>query len=142
MAGVRLEVPPELDDTFKLLSRFGTRLRARHGEGTRRHIKFDDWEASMYMNIKLPGDEEWSRVTPEMALMDLGETARADSARVLKRIGVTAISGPRQRLAAPVIPSAAGSTVGLGRNNDNGQASPRAGPPPRPWAPRTRTNQL
>ena len=36
-AGVRLEVPPELDDTFRLLSRLGTRLRARHGEGTRRH---------------------------------------------------------------------------------------------------------
>ena len=32
-AGVRLEIPPELGDTFRLLSRFGTRLRARHGIG-------------------------------------------------------------------------------------------------------------
>ena len=30
-AGIRLEVPSELEDTFRLLSRFGTRLRARHG---------------------------------------------------------------------------------------------------------------
>ena len=140
-AGVRLEVPPELNDTFRLLSRFGTRLRARHGEGTRRHIKFDDLEASMYMNIKLPGDEEWSRVTPEMAKIDLGETARADSARVLKRIGVPTISGPRQRLAAPVIPSAAGNTTEPKTNNNTGEASTRAGPPPRAWAPVTRTNQ-
>ena len=32
-AEIRLEVPPELGDTFRLLSRFGTRLRARHGVG-------------------------------------------------------------------------------------------------------------
>ena len=56
-AGLRLELPPELMDTFRLLSQFGTRLRARHGEGTKRHVKFDDMEASLYMNIKLPGDE-------------------------------------------------------------------------------------
>ena len=41
-AGIRLEVSPELSDTFRLLSRFGTRLRARHGVGTKHHIKFDD----------------------------------------------------------------------------------------------------
>ena len=56
-AGVRLEIPVELKDTFRLLSRFGTRLRARHGEGTKRHVKFDDLENSLIMNIKLPGDE-------------------------------------------------------------------------------------
>lgn len=50
-AGIRLEIPDELMDTFRLLSRFGTRLRARHGEGTKRHIKFDDQEAGLYMNI-------------------------------------------------------------------------------------------
>ena len=33
-AGIRLELPPELLDTVRLLSRFGTRLRARHGVGT------------------------------------------------------------------------------------------------------------
>ena len=63
-AGIRLELLPELMDTFRLLSRFGTRLRARHGEGTKRHVKFDDMEATLYMNIKLPGDESWSRSSP------------------------------------------------------------------------------
>ena len=53
-AGVRLEIPVELTDTFTLLSRFGTRLRARHGKGTKRHIKFDDFSASLFANIKLP----------------------------------------------------------------------------------------
>lgn len=56
-AGIRLEVPEELDGTFRLLSSFKTRLRARHRVGTKRHIKFDEEEASMFINIKLPGDE-------------------------------------------------------------------------------------
>ena len=51
LAGVRLEIPPELTDTFRLLNRFGARLRARHGEGTKRHIRFDDFNASLYSII-------------------------------------------------------------------------------------------
>ena len=100
-AGIRLEIPAELDDTFRLLSRFGTRLRARHGEGTKRHIKFDDHEASLYINIKLPGDTSWARVSPAMAKNDLDQTTREESARLFKRITATATSGPRQRLAVP-----------------------------------------
>ena len=38
-AGIRLEIPKELMDTFRLLARFGTRLRARHGEGTKRLLR-------------------------------------------------------------------------------------------------------
>ena len=66
-AGIRLDIPGELSDTFRLLSRFGARLRARHGAGTKRHIKFDDFRGSLYTNIKLPGDVGWTKVTPEMA---------------------------------------------------------------------------
>lgn len=55
-AGIRLEIPTELNDTFRLLTSFGARLRARHGPGTKRHIKFDDYSASLFPNIKLPRD--------------------------------------------------------------------------------------
>ena len=75
-AGTRLEIPAELKDTFRLLSRFGTRLRARHGEGTKRHIKFDDFTGSLFSNIKLPGDTNWTRVTAEMARSDLEASLR------------------------------------------------------------------
>ena len=57
-AGVRLEMPKELEDMFTMLNRFGTRLRARHGAGTKRHIKFDDFTGSLFTNIKLPGDDK------------------------------------------------------------------------------------
>ena len=123
-AGVRLEIPPLLQDTFRLLSRFGAHLRARHGEGTRRHIRFDDVECSLVSNIKLPGDEKWSRVTPDMAKKDLEEMTRTESRDVLKRISAEKTSvpppGPRQRLAAPM---------------DSDTLS--AGVQHRPWRPRT-----
>ena len=35
-AGTRMEVPADLLDTFRLLNRFGARLRARHGPGTKK----------------------------------------------------------------------------------------------------------
>ena len=63
-AGTCLEIPPELKNTFRLLSQFGARLRARHGDGTKRHIKFDDYRGTLVSNIKLPGDMTWTRVTP------------------------------------------------------------------------------
>lgn len=88
-AGIRLEIPPKLDGTFRLLSRFGARLRARHGEGTKRHIKFDDIEGSLCVNIKLPGDERWSNVSPAMAKADHDCHVGEESKLIMKRISAT-----------------------------------------------------
>ena len=66
-AGIRLEVPPALRPTYSVLFKYGQTLRARHGPGTRRHIKFDDTDCSLYLNVKLPSDPGWSKVTPEVA---------------------------------------------------------------------------
>ena len=101
-AGVRIEVPPELSDTFRLLSRFGTRLRARHGVGTKRHIKFDDFTGSLYSNIKLPGDESWTKVTVAMAREDLAASMHEESAHTRKRLATKLVPGPRERLARPL----------------------------------------
>ena len=115
-AGLRLEIPDELMGQFRLLSRFGTRLRARHGVGTKRHVKFDDLDGSLYMNIKLPGDESWSKITTETARIDMERTARDESTLVLQRIHAKPLpssrtdKGPRQRLAAPMPPTSAGPT--------------------------------
>ena len=66
-AGLRMQVPPSLQSHFRILFKFGQSLRMRHGQGTRRHIKFDDALRSLYLNVKLPGDERWSRVSVEVA---------------------------------------------------------------------------
>lgn len=101
-AGIQMEVPSELDETFRLLHRFGTRLRARHGAGTKRHIKFDDFGRSLYANIKLPGDSTWTRVTPTMAREDLGASLREENACTQKRLATKLIPGPRERLNRPM----------------------------------------
>ena len=132
-AGVRLEIPPQLQDTFRLLSRFGARLRARHGEGTKRHIRFDDMEGTLIASVKLPGDANWSRVTPDMARKDLEETTKEESANIMKRISAvkadSQILGPRQRLAVPM--------EGIGRAAaGTGQCEPAPAAAQRPWRPR------
>ena len=75
-AGLCLEIHKDLESTIRFLSRFGTRLRARLGAGTKRHIKFDDFNGSLYTNIKLPGDETWTRVSPKTAQEDLQASER------------------------------------------------------------------
>ena len=102
-AGIRLEVPQELDDTFRLLHRFGTRLRARHGVGTKRHIKFDDFCGSLFANIKLPGDTAWTKITPAMAREDLGASLREENAHIQKRLAAKLVPGPRERLQRPLM---------------------------------------
>ena len=102
-AGTRLEIPEELKNTFRLLSRFGTRLRARHGEGTKRHVKFDDFCGSLYTNVKLPGDAKWTRVTPEMARNDLDASLREENEANQRRLAAKLIPGPRERLHRPAV---------------------------------------
>ena len=132
-AGIRLEFHPELDGTFRLLSRFGTRLRAQHGVGTKRHIKFDDEEASLFINIKLPVDEAWTKVTPATARVDQESDSRDQSARILKRITGWCSApkdGPRQRLAAPArAPGGpASSNATAGNTPHNQDPAPQAVP--------------
>ena len=101
-AGLRLEIPRELEDTFRLLSRFGTRLRARHGQGTKRHIKFDDFCGSLYANIKLPGDTSWTKVTPAMAQEDLEKSMKEENKINQTRMAAKLLPGPRERLGRPM----------------------------------------
>lgn len=86
-------------DTFRLLSRFGSRLRARHGAGIKRHIKFDDFTGSLYTNVKLPGNTSWTKVSPEMARASVEE----EDAKNRKRFATKLLPGPREGLARPLV---------------------------------------
>ena len=66
-AGLRLEIPSHLMMTHRLLTMYGYNLRNRHGKETRRIIKFDLIEQSLYLAYKLPGSELWHEITPAMA---------------------------------------------------------------------------
>ena len=130
-AGIRLEIPPELVSTFRLLSRFGTRLRARHGDGTRRHIKFDNFAGSLYANIKLPGDLSWTRITPEMARRDLEASFQKERESAQERMAIKLLPGPRDRLNRPQSTSAAPGQRMIGPSA-LGQPPKKWGPPRRP----------
>ena len=111
-AGIRIEVPAALRVDFRTLHRFGQQLRNRHGAGTRRHVKFDDVSRSLYLNVKLPGDERWSRVEVELARRGIQLRNRLDSQEMEDRFD---INGP---LAAPRARPASTSSVqsSLGRS--------------------------
>ena len=65
--GLRLEIPDHLMGTFKVLERYGHHLKARHGEGLRRHIRFDDYNSTLVMDYALPNKDTWERTDFENA---------------------------------------------------------------------------
>ena len=88
-AGLRLEVPPHLRAAFRTLYKYGQSLRLRHGLGTRRHVKFDDLERSVYLNVKLPGDASWSRVSLDVAKRGLRARAIQSDGALERRFDIT-----------------------------------------------------
>ena len=88
-AGMRMEVPSFLRQSFKILFRYGQNLRARHGAGTRRHVKFDDAEHALYLNVKLPGDESWTRVPVEVAKRGMRAKEILNADQMEKRFDIT-----------------------------------------------------
>ena len=106
-AGLRMEVPQHLQQHFKVLFRYGQNLRARHGPGTRRHVKFDDVERTLFLNAKLPGDESWSRVSYEVAKRGLRAREIQSNGDLERRMDITGARPPQDRQRAASVSSAA-----------------------------------
>lgn len=62
-AGMRLDIPDHLRGLFRLFEAHAAALRAEYGT-VKRAIRFDDMNASLYMDVKLE-DTEWHRITDE-----------------------------------------------------------------------------
>ena len=64
-AGIRLEIPSHLMGSFKSLEAFGFALRRRHGPSFKKHIKFDEFEESLYLQAGIKEEEDtpvdWTR---------------------------------------------------------------------------------
>lgn len=108
-AGTWLDYPSHLGAAFRTLDWYGKEMRERHGKGTRRNIKFDDDEETMYIDVCLPNEDYWHRVSIE-------EAKRHKSERDEERISSSrrSLEGPRPSLSSV-------SSVG----------SPTRGPSPR-----------
>ena len=96
-AGMRIEVPQSLQQDFRVLFKYGQTLRARHGQGTRRHVKFDDVSRSLYLNVRLPGDEAWSRVSTSLALKGVRARQTMNDGELERRLDITGPLAPPQR---------------------------------------------
>ena len=67
MAGVRLDIPGFLMPTFRDLNSYAFHARKTHGKRTKTHIKFDDSNASLILELRLPSSDNWLRVLPAKA---------------------------------------------------------------------------
>lgn len=65
-AGFRMDVPDYLGRDFKTLTDYGFRMRCVHGEEIRRYVKYDDDCYSLYLELRLPGSQNYLRITPNM----------------------------------------------------------------------------
>lgn len=100
-AGMRMEVPPRLQQTFRVLFKYGQNLRARHGPGTRRHVKFCDLDRTLYLNVKLPQDDNWSKVSIEVAMRGMKAKRSIDDGQLERRLDITGpIADARPRAAS------------------------------------------
>ena len=97
----------------------------------------------MFMNVKLPGDDDWSRVTPSMAKLDLDTTAREESTSIMKRISTNKVTGPRLGLAtAAPTPMAVAQTSSKALTNASAAGlTVQEGTGRRAWTPRGRRGQ-
>ena len=66
-AGMRMEIPTHLQSIYKMLDSYGYNVQLKHGKGTRRIIKFDFIERSLYLTFRLPDSDVWHQITPAMA---------------------------------------------------------------------------
>ena len=99
-AGMRMEVPPALQQDFRILFRYGQNLRTRHGLGTRRHVKFDDLTRGLYLNVKLPGDDGWSKVNLDLAKRGLRARDVVEVGNLERRLDINGPPVDRPRAAS------------------------------------------
>ena len=111
-AGMRIEVPAHLQRDFRILFKYGQGLRTRHGLGTRRHVKFCDDDHSLFLNVKLPGDETWGRISLQMARRGLRARTKLSEGKLEKRMDITGTPLDRPRPASTSSATASRSTPG------------------------------
>ena len=104
-AGVRKELPEYLIGVNRALLHHGAILRRQHGNSLRRNIKFDDSELSLYMDVCLPGDNNWLRVDFDMAMQERRSDRKIDSDRVRKRLASDTLRKPPSPPRAPTPPT-------------------------------------
>ena len=89
-AGLRLDVPPCLKASFKILNEHGLSMIKIYGKEVKRNIRFDDRNEDLMLDIKLPTSATWHNITIEQAR----EARKARETIDLRNIRQAALGGP------------------------------------------------
>ena len=96
--GIRMEIPQPLMTKFKMMEKHGHSLRNKHGKDLKRHIKFNDDDKSLVLEVKLPGEESWIRLSAETVMSFKKESEKKQVAKFCSKLSVTDDKvGPRPR---------------------------------------------
>ena len=90
MAGLRLDIPPCLKGSFKILNEHGIAMVCIYGHEVKRNIKFDDRNTDLMMDIKLPTSSTWHNISIEQAT----EAKKARDKIDIQNIRHAALGGP------------------------------------------------
>ena len=67
LEGIRMDIPDYLGADFRTLQNYGIKMRSIHGQDTRKYIKFDEPALGIFLELRLPGDTNWIKITPAAA---------------------------------------------------------------------------
>ena len=69
-AGIRLDIPSHLMGAFKTLESLGYKLKKKHGVSFRKHIKYDEFEENLFIQVGVKFENEdvdWTNYNPAEA---------------------------------------------------------------------------
>ena len=113
---MKLDYPDFLGGIFRDLEWYGAFLRREHGPGTRRNIRFDEENVSLYMDILLPGENKnWLRVSPKMARDERNDHQRKNEMSTRMQLRPPGI---RPRTTPPEARNLGGDDRGRKRNDE------------------------
>ena len=85
--GVRIDFPDHLRGIFSTLEKYGATMRSELGPGLKRSIKFDDTEMSLRIDVCFPGDDDWTKVSYELAREEVEKRKKTESEATRNRLG-------------------------------------------------------
>ena len=87
---------------FKTLERYGHYLKHKHGDGLRRHIRFDDYDMTLVMDFCLPLEDTWHRTDYENAREELRANPNSSNYRPFSSSSASDVTEPSKPWGVPV----------------------------------------
>ena len=79
-----MEIPAHLHDTFRTLDNHGHLLKTKYGSELRRHIRFNDENLSLHLEVRKKNGDRWERIYPEQAACERKERERREKKKKKK----------------------------------------------------------